>query len=508
MERKNILLIKTASRYASSERYIEEWALAMRKLGCNTCTLDGWSLAQPMLYNHVLAKYKFDVVLDLNGVCCDWGITRNLSTESIYGIYLCDPPVGVGAHLNQADDRTIVFGCDRNFCDYIDKFFPMVKHTSFIPLSGSARPEYIPYEKRTLDIIFTGTWQDPEQIKKELSERFGQGGVLLKFLEDMLEDIIVNSQYTLEECLSRTLKKYNQEVSDADFHELMGEFFKVDFYARFYYRDKVIRALLDDGLTIHVFGQGWENFYSEHMENLVIHEGGAYAAEKALADARIALNIMPWFKDAFQERIAAAMLSKAVAVTDESKYTVENFRDNEELIIFSLKDVESLSGRLKYLLSHQEEAAEIAENGYKKVQNHTWYNRAYDMLRKMEEEFGISLLQEGEGKRLEFDLEYPDAQSVRLDAVYELYKMADLADHDAGKIERLTEGDMNFLAGKFEVFNRQFGSRLEGMDLSDVVRNHMSDSDHGNLKEAVELFSMQCKALAGKLLLEEKGLRI
>ena len=202
------------------------------------------------------------------------------------------------------------------------------------------------------------------------------------------------------------------------------------------------------------------------------------------------------------------MLSKAVAVTDESKYTVENFRDNEELIIFSLKDVESLSGRLKYLLSHQEEAAEIAENGYKKVQNHTWYNRAYDMLRKMEEEFGISLLQEGEGKRLESDLEYPDAQSVRLDAVYELYKMADLADHDVGKIERLTEGDMNFLAGKFEVFNRQFGSRLEGMDLSDVVRNHMSDSDQGNLKEAVELFSMQCKALAGKLLLEEKGLRI
>ena len=130
------------------------------------------------------------------------------------------------------------------------------------------------------------------------------------------------------------------------------------------------------------------------------------------------------------------------------------------------------------------------------------------MLRKMEEEFGISLLQEGEGKRLESDLEYPDAQSVRLDAEYELYKMADLADHDVGKIERLTEGDMNFLAGKFEVFNRQFGSRLEGMDLSDVVRNHMSDSDQGNLKEAVELFSMQCKALAGKLLLEEKGLRI
>lgn len=509
MNRKNILLIKTVSRYASSERYIEEWASAMRKLGCNTCIIDGWSLVQPMLYNHVLAKYKFDLVLDLNGVCCDWRITKNLSPESIYGIYLCDPPVGVSIHLTQADERTIMFGCDRNFCNYVDKFFPMVKHTEFIPLSGSAYPENIPYEERTLDLIFTGTWQNPEEIKSGLFSKFEHSGVLLKFLEDMLEDIIVNSHFTLQECLSGTLKKYNQEVSDGDFHELMGEFLMVDFYARFYYRDKVIRTLLEDGLTVHVFGQGWENFCSEHKENLVIHEGGAYAAEKALADAKIALNIMPWFKDAFQERIAAAMLSKTVAVTDESKYTEENFEDNKELIIFSLKDVESLSGRLKYLLSHPEEAVKIAENGYRKAQkNHTWYNRTYDMLRKTEEDFGVSLIQEGEGKCLEFDLEYPNEQSVRLDAVYELYKMAALADHDVGKIERLTETDMKFLMGKFENFNRQFGKRLEGMDLSDVVRNHMSDSDQGNLKEAVELFSMQCKALAGRLLLEEKGLRI
>lgn len=508
MSRKNILLIKTASRYNSSERYIEEWASAMRKLGCNTFVMDGWSLAQPMLYNHVLAKYKFDVVLDLNGVCCDWGITKNLSSKSIYGIYLCDPPVGVSVHLEQADDRTIVFGCDKNFCDYVDKFFPMVKHTEFIPLSGSSSREIVPYEKRTLDIIFTGTWQDPELIKKELFSGFGQSGVLLMFLESMVEDIIVNSQYTLQECLSRTLKKYNQEVSDADFHELMGEFFKVDFYARFYYRDKVIRTLLEDGLTIHVFGQGWENFHSEHSENLVIHEGGAYAAERALANARIALNIMPWFKDAFQERIAAAMLSKAVAVTDESKYTVENFEDDKELIIFSLKDIESLSERLKYLLAHPEEGVKIAENGYQKVQNHTWYNRTYDMLRRIEEDFNIHLVQEGEGKELEFDLEYPDEQTVRSDAVYELWKMANLADNDVVKTEKLSETDVNFLLEKFEYFTRQFGKRLEGMEVSNSVRECMSDL-HGEIsKDVIELFSLQCKAFAGKMLLEEKGLRL
>lgn len=510
MERKNILLIKTVSRYGSSERYIEEWASAIRKMGCNTCIIDGWSLAQPKLYAHVISKYKFDAVLDLNGVCCSWGITKNLSLQTIYGIYLCDPPFGIRDSLNQADDRTVVFTCDKNFCDYIEQFFPLVKHTEFIPLSGSSYSEQIPYEERELDIIFTGTYQNPEVIKKELVSRFELGGALAKFLEDMLEDIIANPQYTLWECLDRILKKYGQEVSDADFEELTYEFGQVDFYARFYYRDKVIRTLIDSGLKIHIFGQGWENFHAEHKENLIIHEGGAYAAEKALANAKISLNIMPWFKDAFQERIAAAMLNGAAAVTDESKFIAENFENDKELLIFSLKEIDVLPEQIKYLLSHPEEAMEMVENGYRKVQGHTWYARTRGMLQKMEEDFGISLIQEGEGEELEFDLEYPDEQTVRLDAVYELYQMAALADRDAGKIEKLSETDIRFLQQKFEKFTRQFSKRLEGMAWNEMVQKAMSQSNakEESVKDIVELFSLQCKALAGKLLLEEKGLKL
>lgn len=509
MERKNVLLIKTVSRYGSSERYIEEWASAIRKMGCNTCIIDGWSLAQPKLYAHVISKYKFDAVLDLNGVCYSWGITKNLPLQTIYGIYLCDPPFGIRGSLNQADDRTVVFTCDKNFCDYIERFFPLVKHTEFIPLSGSSYSEQIPYEERELDIIFTGTYQNPETIKKELVSQFEPGGALAKFLEDMLEDIIANPQYTLWECLARILRKYGQEVSDADFNELCDEFGQVDFYARFYYRDKVIRTLIDSGLKIHIFGQGWENFQAEHKENLIIHEGGSYAAEKALANAKIALNIMPWFKDAFQERIAAAMLSKAVAVTDESKYTVENFEDDKELLIFSLKNIDALPERIKHLLSHPEKEMEISENGYQKVQNHTWYVRTRRMLQKMEEDFGISLIREGEGEELEFDLEYPDEQTVVLDAVYELWKMAVLAKDDVGKIERLSKTDLDFLLEKFERFNRQFGKRLKGMEMREIIQDSMRCNQNGKiLKDVVELFSLQCEALIGELLLQEKGLKL
>ena len=510
MERKNILLVTSISRYSSTDKYIAEWAAAIRKSGYNTCVLDGWSLAQPMLYNHVLATYRFDAVLDVNGILCKWGITKNLPPETIYGIYVCDPPTASDLQdkLEQADDRTIVFPCDRNFCGYIDRYFPMVKHTKFIPLSGSYYPEYVPYEERTINVIFTATYADPEYYRQQALSRFEKSPVMVQFVEDMLEDIVINPHLTQPECLSRTLKKYNMDVGDNDFHELAGEFLVIDFYARSYYRDRVIRTLLDAGIKIDVFGNGWDNFNAEHKENLIWHEGGSYAASKALANAKIALNIMPWFKDAFQERIASAMLSGTVAVTDESKYILENFEDNKELVIFSLEETDLLPKRIKYLLEHPQEAAEIAENGRKKVQDHTWAQRTYDMMRAMEEEFGVSLIQKGEGRELEYETEYPDEQTVRSDAVYELHKMAAFADNDIRKLENISGTDIKLLREKFHNFIRKFSGHLDGMEMSAAVRECMKCEDKEISQDIPELFSLQCRALIGELLLAESGLKL
>lgn len=508
--RKNILLVKTVSRYGSNNKYVDEWAAAMRKSGCNTCVLDGWSIAQPALYNHVLSTCKFDAVFDLNGILCSWGITKRLSAKSIYGIYVCDPPEATDLQdkLIQADDRTVVFCCDRNFCDYTERYFPMVKHTAFVPLSGSFYPMNVPYNERTMDIIFTGTYTDPEEYRIQALSKFEKGSVMAQFVEDMLEDIIVNSQYTLPECLARTLKKYNQNVSGSDFHELATEFLVVDFYARFYYRDKVLRTLLDAGLKIDVFGNGWENFQCGHKENLLIHKGGPYVASKALANAKISLNIMPWFKDGFQERIAAAMLSHTVAVTDESKYILDKFENDKELVVFSLKDIESLPRRIRDLLENPGKASEIAENGYRKVQEHTWAARVADMFQKIEEDFGVTLTAEGEGRELEFEIEYPDKKNMILDAVYELHQMAALSENDIAKMESMSKTDADFLVKKFDDFTRKFAGHLEGMEMSEYIRECMDHPGADTKEYLAELFSMQCRSLMGKLLLEDKGIQI
>lgn len=504
---KNILLIKSISRYASLDRYIDEWAAAIRKLGCNTCVLDAWSLAQPRLYAHIISAYHFDVIIDINVLLADWNIFQNLPTDTIYATYLCDPAFAFRDTLQQANGQTIVFACDNNFRKHIDRYFPKVSHTEFIPLSGSADPICVPYEERSMDILFTGTYENPQGPKDELLARFENRGPLSVFLKDMLEDIIANPQYTLPECLSRILEKYHVDVSDSEFDELTSEFLSVDYYARFHYREKVIRSLLNAGLTIHVFGRGWEDFPTEHKQNLVIHAGGPYAAQRALANAKISLNIMPWFKDAFQERIASAMLSKAVAVTDESKYILENFKDNEELVIFSLTDTDTLAQRIRFLLDNPQIASKIAESGHRKVQAHTWYCRASDMLHHIENHFKVSLISEGR-EGLELEITYPNSEAINLDAVYELEKMAAFADNNLLPLPELLPEDIRFLWERFEAFTSKFSKYLEGMEMSTYIRECLCNPPSHIPSYFAELFSLQCRALIGKLTVAEKNLKL
>lgn len=507
-EMKNILLVKGKSVYNSCDRYIDEWAAAIRKLGCNTCVLDGWSFAHPKFYNHIISSYHFDAMIDLNGGLILWNATKTFPKETIYGFYLCDPPVCMKERLMQADERTIVFACDRNFCSYMDKYYAPVKHTKFIPLSGEAYPDHTPYKDRSMDVVFTGTYEDAQATKWEIMSKFEPEGVLAKFAEDLLTDIIESPQHTLPECLARVLDKYQVKMSDSEFDELVDEFYLVDFYARFYYREKVLLALLDAGITVHVFGNGWERFPLQPDHRLLIHKGGTYAAQKAVANAKISLNVMPWFKDAFQERIASAMLSKTIAATDESKYILEKFTDGEDLLVYSLKDLETFAKRVKKLLDHPDEAAKIAERGYEKVQRHTWSVRAHEMLKAMEETFGVSLIGKGEGQELVFEAAYPDKHTMRLDAVFELNKMADFAENEIGNLPQASDTDVEMLLCRFERFWRQFSSQLNGLKPSAITSELLkSKAYRNNPKHIAELFSMQCRALIGKVLMEDQELK-
>ena len=149
-----------------------------------------------------------------------------------------------------------------------------------------------------------------------------------------------------------------------------------------YYREKIIRVLLDAGIETHVYGDNWNKAPFAGHKCLVCHP--AIDVEKSLhimEQAKISLNVMSWHKDGFTERVLNSMLAGAVVLSDKSTRLEEEFADGKDIALFDLAQIDALPDRVKTLLSDDEELKKIAENGRRKVmQKHLWIHRAKELL--------------------------------------------------------------------------------------------------------------------------------
>jgi spore maturation protein CgeB len=159
------------------------------------------------------------------------------------------------------------------------------------------------------------------------------------------------------------------------------------FCAMTYYREKIIRTILNAGLTLHVFGDSWKEPAFSGYPNLIIHPlADAEDSLKLYAQSKVSLNIMSWHKDGMTERIANSMLNRAVVLSDPSTYLTEHYTDDREIVYYHLTRLDELPGKIRKLLADDDYRETIAENACKYAAVHdTWDNRAEEFLKIIDE---------------------------------------------------------------------------------------------------------------------------
>lgn len=68
------------------------------------------------------------------------------------------------------DDHTFAFVCDKKHKTYIDRYMKNIKHSAFVPLAGSYVWNQVKYENRTRDIVFTGSYGDPQLYRQQVCQ--------------------------------------------------------------------------------------------------------------------------------------------------------------------------------------------------------------------------------------------------------------------------------------------------------------------------------------------------
>ena len=87
------------------------------------------------------------------------------------------------------------------------------------------------------------------------------------------------------------------------------------------------------------------------------------------------------FKDGATERIFNDMLQGAVSLTDDSIYLREVLADGEDVVFYSLKELDKLSAIVADLLQNPAKMQGIADHGYQTaLAGHTWEHRAAQLL--------------------------------------------------------------------------------------------------------------------------------
>lgn len=302
---------------------------------------------------------------------------------------LVDHPLYYHARLVQVLPRMTLFCVDREHAAYVKRFYPGIP-VKFLPLAGNMRRgetllsgESGQTGEALYDLVFTANYVPPAQLERQiclLDEEYRS------FYRGILEDLILDPAQSVDAVMERHIRRELGDVSDCDLRSALGGMVLIDLYVRTYFRGEVVRTLAEQGVRVDVFGAGWEMLSCGKPENIIRHGGQVTSAVcvEAVRNARLSLNLMPWFKDGAHDRIFTAMLQRTVCVTDDSRYLRGEFADGEGLVYFSLKEREHLPGLVKTLLHDAAELEKIAQKGFRKASaGHTWRERAAELAKEL-----------------------------------------------------------------------------------------------------------------------------
>lgn len=330
-------------------------------------------------------NYIFDIKNDSNGG----------DYVKLWHIIL-DHPLYHNSVLRQPLNNMRVVCLDETHAEYIRKYYSHIKEVIVMPLPADTAKSLVPYNERSRNVLFTGTYTSSEDIVT-LAMRSGGDSAEIKNFQTMHKEPaqeFINSMqifnkmagYLLENPCETIEKAYTFALGDitdetalketaAAFADGLELNFLADMFIRAVIREELLMEMLRNGIDVDIFGHGWEKFV-EKCGNVEKSEGRFKGKinicgevdyrqlPELYADTKIALNVLPWFKAGQHDRIALAICNGCVCVTDESTYLEKKFVDGENIFMYSLEDMTGAAMLVRDLLTHPLEAARAAAKGY------------------------------------------------------------------------------------------------------------------------------------------------
>ncbi len=345
----------------------------------------------PHSYAHFMefAAGRIDLAVCFDGMCVREEVLIETwdAWETVVVDILMDPPFRFHPTLERHSKNYRLFCCDRDHVEYVKRYFPReVPNVAFMPHAGAAPAKdalVSPYEERKFDILFTATYYRPQDRLGDLL-RMCEGNTSMKQLYQMAyQNMIGNTALAAEQAILLAMQQGGWAVQEETLKVIFAWAENLDWAIRMYQREQVVTILAEAGFELYLLGRGWEKHSASGYPNVHrIDDRVPYAQTLSyMADAKINLNVMPWFKSGTHDRIFNTLLQHSLPLTDRSSWIDENFTDGQDIAMYDLKHLDRLPAIAESLLHDPDRAEAIIQNGYEKaLKNYTWSNCADRIL--------------------------------------------------------------------------------------------------------------------------------
>ena len=245
-------------------------------------------------------------------------------------------------------------------------------------LTGDSIP-ILPIADRTTPVVFTGCFTQPDFFLPYMKRN---GEEYDAFYHGILDDLLADPDQCIHTVYLRHLNRELPELTKEDLKNVMNKMIFLDLWIRFTFRGNVIRTLLDADIPVHCIGAGWDVLQTQKKNRLSHTEySDTHVCLKAISEAKISLNVMPWFKRGSHDRIYSSMQNGAVCVTDPSAYLTKHFTDSDMLRYYDLKNLSALPDIVTGLLEHPDTMQQIADRARSYASaNLTWKQFAEKLI--------------------------------------------------------------------------------------------------------------------------------
>lgn len=377
--------------YQDTRHFTDEISKELRKIGHETFICDLLRGSHSAKALETYEKAGVDAVLTFNGEALEreglwshWNelgaLVVNILMDAPFHIDLCP-------YMDSPDIEKYLLLCpDENQVEFVKRCFPRVRHVQFMPHGGTpAERRPIPWREKPMDLLFCGTYIKPGKFLNVMEQTMKPDE--FQIYVRMGERILQDGSLSVEQVVAETRGfKHRPPTHDRIAREIPG-INLLEGWVRMEARERVVRTLVDGGVDLYVLGAGWQDcpcagegqFHSLSKDLIPFGDTLAW-----MENARINLNIMPWFKAGSHDRVFNAMLRESVALTDSSSYFRQHFQDGESIVYYSLEDLGRLPEMVCSLLAHPDEGEAIARTGYEKAAAFTWKCYVRELLAKVE----------------------------------------------------------------------------------------------------------------------------